>query len=41
MGSNSLQDIKTKNDVNELYAKFLMVYDGEDFGDIYIPNQKL
>lgn len=39
--NNLKHTIKTKNDVDDLYAKLLMVYDGEDFGYRYSKSKIL
>lgn len=38
---NLKQNIKTKNDVDDLYGMLLMVYDGEDFGYRYSKSKIL
>ncbi len=41
LDNNLKQNIKTKNDVDDLYGMLLMVYDGEDFGYRYSKSKIL
>lgn len=39
LDDNLKQNIKTKKDVDEIYALLLMIYDGEDFGYRYSKSK--